>query len=465
MKANKLFSILVVIIASTIPALSFSLDSSIAAMPTTTTTTATTTTTTTTSQYQIRPYNPALESDVLTLQEICAGVYGGSDYLPLLAASYVDNPDCSFLALTTATTTSLSKKKNDNNDSSVGSSSNDVVTTTTMSEQDVGFGSTLAVVANYKRLQSQNIAWIEAVRTHPSYQNQGLATTLLHAIINLSKKEKESTKIFTCTIQSNKGMLRALAKVGFVQCNIIHTLKFDVLRKLPGWSSSAEDHNIIPLPLLDALDLTYLISPTVKTIPPSAWCTITTELSLIDWLTLCKVEGGCSGYLPGLYEYIVPGPNRNDLKESLEYGLVVAIDVSSTTTQQTTTTNNNDILSNAGHAILAFTRDTRITSLKSKWVCSIVAYTQIAFEVAIWYAHSPDMTGRRMKSTTLTACNDNIHPTNDNHTNDTSATTMPFCLVFDHAIPIHDGTVAYALPRVTDECVVLSYEHERNKQP
>jgi len=439
-QANKLFSILVVIIASTIPALSFSLDSSIAAMPTTTTTTN--------MKYQIRPYNPALESDVLTLKEICAGVYGGSDYLPLLAASYVTNPDCSFLALTTATTTSLSKKK-----------------TTTMSEQDVGFGSTLVAVANYKRLQSQNIAWIEAVRTHPSYQNQGLATTLLHAIIDLSKKENELTKIFTCTIQSNKGMLSALAKVGFVQCNIIHTLKFDVLRKLPGWSSSAEDDNIIPLPLLDALDLTYLIPPIVQTIPPSAWYTITTEQLLIDWLTLCKVEGGCSGYLPGLYEYIVPGPNRNDLKESLEYGLVVAIDCSSTTTQQTTTTNNNNILSNAGHAIVAFTRDTRITSLKSKWVCSIVAYTQLAFEVAIWYAHSPVMARRMMKSTTLTTCNDNIYPTNDNHTNDTSATTMPFCLVFDHAIPIQDGTVAYALPRVTDECVVLSYEHERNKQP
>jgi hypothetical protein len=68
-----------------------------------------------------------------------------------------------------------------------------------------------------------------------------------------------------------------------------------------------------------------------------------------------------------------------------------------------------------------------------------------------------------MKYTALTTCNDNIYPTNDdNHTNDTTTTTiMPFCLVFDHAIPIHDGTVAYALPRVTDECVVLSYEHER----
>ena len=94
-----------------------------------------------------------------------------------------------------------------------------------------------------------------------------------------------------------------------------------------------------------------------------------------------------------------------------------------------------------------------------------MAYTQLAFEVAIWYAHSPVMARRMMKSTTLTTCNDNIYPTNDNHTNDTSATTMPFCLVFDHAIPIQDGTVAYALPRVTDECVVLSYEHERNKQP
>jgi hypothetical protein len=399
-----------------------------------------------------------------------ADVYGGLDYLPMLAASYVANPDCSFLALTTtaATATSLNTKNYDD-DSKGSSMSNDANSSSsndaTMSEQDVGIGSTtLVAVANYKRLQTQNIAWIEAVRTHPKYQNQGLATTLLHAIIDLSKKEKESTKIiFTCTIQSNKGMLRALQKVGFVQCNIIHTLKFDVLRKLPGWSSSAEDDNIIPRPLLDALGLTSLISPIVKTIQHSSWHTITTEQCLIDWLTLCKVQGGCSGYLPGLYEYIVPGPNRNDLKHSLEYGLVVAIDFSSSNNQITTATKNDDVLSNAGHAILAFTRDTRITSLKSKWVCSIVAYTQLAFEVAIWYAHSPDMARRMMKSTTLTTCNDNIYPTNDyNHTNDTTTTTiLPFCLVFDHAIPIHDGTVAYALPRVTDECVVLSYEHER----
>jgi hypothetical protein len=385
----------------------------------------------------------------------------------MLAASYVANPDCSFLALTTssaATATSLNTKNYDDDSKGSSNSSSDVVTTT-MNCQD-GIGGKIVAVANYKRLQTQNIAWIEAVRTHPKYQNQGLATTLLHAIIDLSKKEKESTKtVFTCTIQSNKGMLRALQKVGFVQCNIIHTLKFDVLRKLPGWSSSAEDDNIIPRPLLDALGLTSLISPIVKTIQHSSWHTITTEQCLIDWLTLCKVQGGCSGYLPGLYEYIVPGPNRNDLKHSLEYGLVVAIDFSSSSTTKitTTTTKNDDVLSNAGHAILAFTRDTRITSLKSKWVCSIVAYTQLAFEVAIWYAHSPDMARRMMKSTTLTTCNDNIYPTNDdNHTNDTTTTTiLPFCLVFDHAIPIHDGTVAYALPRVTDECVVLSYEHER----
>ncbi|KAL3794286.1 hypothetical protein HJC23_012411 [Cyclotella cryptica] len=34
---------------------------------------------------------------------------------------------------------------------------------------------------------------------------------------------------------------------------------------------------------------------------------------------------------------------------------------------------------------------------------------------------------------------------------------MPFCLVFDDAVPLVEGTLAYALPRVVDECWVYSY--------
>jgi GNAT superfamily N-acetyltransferase len=377
--------------------------------------------------YQLRPYDPTRGSDRSSLDEICANVYGGGDYLPAMAASYVADPACSFLALT----------KN-NNSSSSGSVEED---------------ETILAVANYKRLHAQNVAWIEAVRTHPRHRNKGLATALLRSIVDLSKEKNElqlhkPTKILTCTIQSNKGMLRALEKVGFVQCNTIPTLQWKVLKELPGWTPHCDKS---PQPLLDALDLKHLVSPIAKTIPSSAWCTISTEQQLLGWLELCKNEGGCSGYLPGLYEYIVPGPNRVDLKLSLEHGLVLTMDFRTQTEVS--------CWDGAGIAILAFTQDERISSLKSKWVCSIVAHSQLGFEAALWRAHSGDI-AKRMQFFHLGG--DNIDPLN---TVDELATGLPFCLVFDDAVPLNAGTLSHALPRVTDECVVFSYQHERSNEP
>jgi hypothetical protein len=57
---------------------------------------------------------------------------------------------------------------------------------------------------------------------------------------------------------------------------------------------------------------------------------------------------------------------------------------------------------------------------------------------------------------------DNIDPLN---TEDESVTAVPFCLVFDDAVPLNEGTLSHALPIVTDECVVFSIQHERSKEP
>jgi GNAT superfamily N-acetyltransferase len=382
-----------------------------------------------TGYYQLRPYDPTRESDRSSLDEICANVYGGGDYLPAMAASYAADPACSFLTLT--------KNKNSSSSASI--------------EED----ETLLAVANYKRLHAQNVGWIEAVRTHPRRRNQGLATALLRSVVHLSKEENDQrlhngaqpTKIFTCTIQSNKGMIRALEKVGFVQCNTIPTLQLKVLKELPGWTPDCDKS---PQPLLDALDLNHLVSPIARTIPSSSWCTISTEKQLLEWLERCKKEGGCSGYLPGLYEYIVPGPNRVDLKQSMEHGLVVAIDFRTQTDVS--------CWDGAGLAILAFTQDERISSLKSKWVCSIVAHSQLAFEVALWHAHSSGI-ARQMQS--FQCVEANIDPLN---TVDELVAALPFCLVFDDAVPLTVGTLSHALPRVTDECVVFSYQHDRSKE-
>ena len=369
--------------------------------------------------YQLRPFDPTRERDVSSLKEICANVYGGGDYLPSMAASYVEDPLCSFLALTDATT-----------------------------------NAEILAVANYKRLPAQNSAWIEAVRTHPNHRNKGLASKLLHSIIDVSKKEndihqnEQPTNILTCTIESNVGMKRALEKVGFIQTGSIPVLQFAKLKELPGWTPDCEKE---AQPLLDALDMHHLVSPITKALAStSSWCTISTENDLLERLQQCKLEG-CSGYLPGLYEYIVPGPNRSDLKQSMEQGLVLTLDVNNQKEISSCEQSNFD--ENVGQIILAFTQDDRISSLKSKWVCSIVAHTQIGFELALLHAHSYDV-ARRMHS-----FNDDSKCKKE-HNNEDYVTALPFCLVFDNVVPIETGTLAYELPRVTDECIVFSYEQK-----
>jgi GNAT superfamily N-acetyltransferase len=372
----------------------------------------------TTPKYKVRPYNP--NTDRSNLEEICENVYGGGDYLPKVAEIYVADPLCSFLALAVA-----------------GDENQDEI----------------VAVANYKRLPLQNSAWIEAVRTHPSHQNKGLASSLLRELIALSKEEdrclstQERTRILTCTIESNKGMQRALEKVGFVRYSTIPALSFAKLKQLPGWSVDCKSK---PRPLIPALELDHLISPEAKKIASSnRWSAITSNDELLKALEVCKMHGGTCGYLPGLYEYIVPGPSRTDLQQSMEKGLVFSFDFSDKDISGCD--ENYDICARAGKAILAFTKDDRISSLKSQWVCSIVAYTGLAFEAALLFAHSLEVAKRMHR---LQSKFDSVVEVDSENSG-----ALPFCLVFDDATPLDDGTLAHALPRVTDECVVFSLNH------
>lgn len=413
MPAWLVLCISLIIIASLSSAASFTTDSS-------------TKMTTAVSKYHLRPYDPTSESDRSSLEELCANEFGGNDYVPRMASSYAANPACSFLALTT---------KNDDEDNKTAD------------------GGKILAVVNYKRLSAQNSAWIEAVRTHPDHRNQGLASSLLRSMIELSEQETvESmprTNLLTCTVQSNRGMLRAFEKVGFAHCDTIQILDFKKIIRLPGWKADSEK---TPLPLLDALDLHHLVSPAAKSISSSSsWRTISTDEELLERLQQCKSKG-CSGYLPGLYEYIVPGPNRLDLKQSMENGLVLALDSPNSYQKETSSCENNtEEEKNIGQAVLVFTRDDRISSLKSNWVCSIVAHTQLAFEAALFYAHSPDV-ARLMNVFQCEKGTKNAENADD------IMKPMPFCLVFDNAVPLLPGTLAEVLPRVTDECVVFSYE-------
>lgn len=437
----------------------------------------------------------------MSLNEICEHVYGGSDYLPKMAEVYAADPSCSFLALTIRT---------DNEEAEATPSEDDeeaavVVDDTGAVVADEGRQATsldgdndnnndtiedrIIAVANYKRLPSQKSAWIEAVRTHPSYRNRGLATIMLRSIVDVALSEENAvmneedyttqqiefrdtmtmqddnppppsptpaaapnTRLLTCTIQSNQSMIRALTKSGFNQCNTIPTLQFSTLTNLPGWKQNCQ---LVAQPLLHALELTHLVSPIAKALSlPSSWTVLSNEQQLIECLQLCKEEGGCSGYLPGLYEYVIPGPNRLDLQTSLQSGLVLSFDgeeASATATSTTTTA------MEIGRAILVLTQDERISSLKSKWVCSIVAYTRHAFEAALWMAHS-DIIARRMMHHSSHGCqNEKENDDEKKEEDDVAVATQQFCLVFDDAVPLEEGTLAHALPRVKDECIVFSY--------
>jgi GNAT superfamily N-acetyltransferase len=349
-----------------------------------------------------------------------------------MADTYMNDASCSLLTLATMTTAGEEEYRQQQ-------LQEDGVLLEEEKKDSDSSNTTIVAIANYKRLSAQNAAWIEAVRTHSKYRNQGLASKLLQSMIELAKDEDNiarnsnnqqekfpPTSILTCTVQSNIGMQRVLEKLGFVQTNKIAVLKFATLKELPGWSTedTTDTTKIQGKPLLDALDLHHLISQDAKSVPTSSWTSVTTEEQLLELLALMQNEGGTCGFLPGLYEYIVPSPNRVDLKQSLEQGLVFALDV---------VANNG----RSERAILAFTQDKRISTLKSNWVCSISAHSTLAFEAALHYAHSSDVAQRFGGTTEM----------------------IPFCLVFDDAVPIVEGNLAHALPRVDDECVVFSYKH------
>jgi GNAT superfamily N-acetyltransferase len=420
---------------------------------------------TTSPHYHIRPYDPS--RDQSSLEEICANIYNGSDYLPKVANNYVKDDSCSFLALAT--------KRAQNNDPQQQ-----------QQEEDGQQDDRIIAVANYKRLPAQNAAWIEAVRTHSNYRNQGLASKLLQSIIELAKEEdnhdtnnnnnsnsqqhsSSPTNILTCTIKSNKGMQRVFDKLGFVPTNTIPILSFSILRQLPGWDAKDDNDDTTKTttisqvkPLLPALDLYHLLSPNARSIPASLWTTVTSEMQLLELLNEMQREGGTCGFLPGLHEYIVPGPNRMDLKQSLERGLVLVLTIPLDDKEMSgcccdggdvndTTNNNNERSLSSERAILAFTQDERIQSLKSKWVCSISAYSTLAFEAALHHAHSSEIAQR---------INNNGSSTTEIRT--TEVVVPPFCLAFDDAVPMEEGTIAHALPRVDDECIVFQYKPSVN---
>lgn len=72
-------------------------------------------------------------------------------------------------------------------------------------------------------------------------------------------------------------------------------------------------------------------------------------------------------------------------------------------------------------------------------------------------AHS-DIIARRMMHHSSHGCqNEKENDDEKKEEDDVAVATQQFCLVFDDAVPLEEGTLAHALPRVKDECIVFSY--------
>lgn len=288
-------------------------------------------------QWNARPFAP--EHDQSTLEEMCRDTFGGSDYLPKMALTYAQDPNCHFQTLAHV----------DNN--------------------------TFAAVANMRRL-NPNMAWLEAVRTSEHYRNNGLAFRLLQSMLQDAVNVMGYKHVMSCTIQSNTAMRRVFDKLKMKELTKIQMIKFDALRALPGWSTT--DTQPCTRHLLAALDMEHLVSDRARAL---TWSTVESKEELERILGDIQSKGGC-GHMPGIYE-VIDGQRVHD---AIDEQLVFA----------TRNHENNP-------AVMVFLRDKRISSLKSNWSLSLAGTDDEDLQAALWYACCPEIQTKLTRATEQTA--------------------------------------------------------------
>lgn len=150
------------------------------------------------------------------LEEICRGVYGGTDYLPRVAPALSADESCTFL---------------------VGHD-----------------GPRLVAAANLRRLSSR-LGWLEAVRTEGGARNRGHGERISRAALRVA--DEAGLETLSATTESNAAMRRVFDKLGMRCTARIRLVSWDTLRELPGWAASAPHGSAVgtPAPLLCALGL------------------------------------------------------------------------------------------------------------------------------------------------------------------------------------------------------------------
>jgi len=321
--------------------------------------------------YRLRPYSATRDHNALS--SICADVYGGYDYLPRVAEILASDPKSSFLILADATT-----------------------------ERPVA-------VANARRFH-RRMSWLEAVRTCREHRGRGLAQRLTQSLVDLSREQHH--ELLSCTVESNCAMQSVFAKVGMRRVGRIHQCSFGKLREIPGWAAEGDGEVVAAQSLLKSIGAESLVHDAARTME---WQPVDSEDKLDNVLKVIQDQGGI-GHLVGLYELLSDDSIHHCLESGRVWKLAIDDDRDGT---------------GAGAAVMAMTREEKISSLRSPWVCSISATTAKALEAAIWHA-----------------CSDQCLSLLDGH--------VAFAVAFDGAVPIEEGSLAQALPLADDACLLFS---------
>ncbi|VEU35003.1 unnamed protein product [Pseudo-nitzschia multistriata] len=287
--------------------------------------------------FRLRPYLSS--SDEEALADICKGVWNGTDYLPATAQAFEEDPSCDFVVLEHETT-----------------------------------GAVIAA-GNRRRLPRRDgnrtenaVFWLEAVRVAPEFEGRGIATALTRELCRRCREEG-AREILSCTVKTNRGMTAVFGKEG-IDMHPVGTAcipDFGALSGLPGWSSRNDD-KASPENILKAMGLEDSVDEAVRS---DIWEPVRSEEELTDILEK-RDSGESLAYMPQLGKLLW---SSDDLVESIREGLV------------------RKLKGGAGNppvAVFALVRDSTIQSLRSKYVCSVVASSPQGLDSALWEACNPE---------------------------------------------------------------------------
>jgi len=417
-------------------------------------------------RYEIRPFDP--RTDQAALVDICRNVYGGSDYLPNISRQLASDPSCTFLAAAAAA----------------------VIDDDDGTDDEHPKLALVAAVGNLRVIKKKTgnvVMWLEAVRTCRRHRRRGLARRLVSELLLLVAagggagkgstatapsfaleeggdndsnnnnnnndsndsdcREKGSgvVAVYSCTVKSNIAMQKVFDKVGMKLIGKIHQCSFKELQKLPGWGTDEEANNgrdsrriadAAPLqqPLLQSIGLAETAIPEARRRIAVAenWSVVESEHELDAILAdFRRKSSKAIGHLVGLYELLPDSA----VGEAIRSGRVWKLRRESSSSAPASTTTEP-----ATSAVLAFTRDEKIASLRSKWVCTVSATSAAAFDSAMWYA----CYGCHSTSSTATL-------------REVLEGDVAFTVAFDAAIPMidEDSVVAKALPLTDDDCLLF----------